>query len=213
MDIINQRINNEYSDKINNELTYSKLLNEYLDYSSVKNKILEFKLVLEKNLIPNENIIKIIEDYLPNLIPPGLKGVVRGNKFNKIIKDLILNLKLDNNKFDIQFEKKLELYITDEIPDWYIVDKTTNKYIIGMNQVDLWGGGAQTIRGSKYIINNSNSQIICVISNYISFKNTNSKIFKIFQKGFNDNTLCYIGNLENLIKIKLGINFIHVAKT
>lgn len=58
MDIINQRINNEYSNKINIELSDSILLNKYLDYPSVKNKILEFSLVLKKNLVPDENILK-----------------------------------------------------------------------------------------------------------------------------------------------------------
>ena len=31
----------------------------------------------------------IIDDYLLELIPPGTKGVIRGNKFNKIVKETI----------------------------------------------------------------------------------------------------------------------------
>ena len=26
------------------------------------------------------------------------------------------------------------------MPDWYVLEKTTNKITIGMNQLDLWGG-------------------------------------------------------------------------
>ena len=38
------------------------------------------------------------------------------------------------------FEKKNEFHFTTEMPDWYVLEKTTNKITIGMNQLDLWGG-------------------------------------------------------------------------
>lgn len=84
------------------------------------------------------------------MIPAGTKGVVRGNKFNNIVKEYIIKIGLDNEKFDICFEKKHDNFITTEILDWYIYEKTTNRIIIGMNQLDLWGGGQQLNRGSKY---------------------------------------------------------------
>ncbi len=77
------------------------------------------------------------------MIPAGTKGVIRGNKFNKIIKNLIKNFELNEEDFEVCFEKKCEKYNTNEIPDWYILEKSTNKIIIGMNQLDLWGGGQQ----------------------------------------------------------------------
>ena len=76
-----------------------------------------------------------------DLIPAGTKGVIRGNKFNNIVKNIIENIKLDESRYTICYEKQCELCITSEIPDWFIQEKITNKIIIGMNQLDLWGGG------------------------------------------------------------------------
>ena len=45
---------------------------------------------------------------------------------------------LDNKRFVICFEKQCSIINTSEKPDWYILDK--NKVLIGMNQLDLWGG-------------------------------------------------------------------------
>ena len=134
------------------------------------------------------------------LIPAGTKGVIHGNKFNTIIKNYIIKLNIDINKYDIQFEKKCEYHITSEIPDWYILDKSSKKIIIGMNQLDLWNGGHQINRGFKYIENNKhntdNSKLLCVICNDIYLKTNKNKIYKI---GFENNTLTYLNNLGNII--------------
>jgi len=115
---------------------------------------------------------------------------------------IAVNLNLDINKFEIFFEKKCENFLTTEIPDWYIFEKETNKIIIGMNQLDLWNGGHQLNRGYKYLIdnkyNNKNSKLLCVICNEIQFKSKN-KVYKLFEVGFENNTLCYINNLQNII--------------
>ena len=48
-----------------------------------------------------------------------------------------------------------------------------------MNQLDLWGGGQQLNRGSKYIENNKhnneNSKLLCVVCNQITFKSKKIK--------------------------------------
>ena len=93
--------------------------------------------------------------------------------------------------------------MTTEIPDWYILEKSTNKIIIGMNQLDLWGGGQQLNRGSKYIKNNKhnneNSKLLCVVCNEIQFKSKKNKAYNLFKSGFENNTLCYLNNLQNII--------------
>lgn len=53
----------------------------------------------------------IINDYLLQLIPAGTKGVIRGNRFNNIVKQRIANIKLDTARFEIYFEKKCELIL------------------------------------------------------------------------------------------------------
>jgi len=70
-----------------------------------------------------------------------------------------------------------------------------------MNQLDLWGGGQQLNRGSKYIENNNNenSKLLCVVCNEIQFKSKKNKAYKLFESGFENNTLCYLNNLQNII--------------
>jgi hypothetical protein len=181
------------------------LMPEYKECDSVKNEITKLSNILGKYPSINDDTRqKIIDEYLPQLIPAGTKGVIRGNKFNRIVKEHIESLNLDKDIFEVCFEKNCSIHITSEIPDWYILDKINNKVLIGMNQLDLWSGGAQTNRGSKYIFNNehnsSNSKLLCVVCNEIpQFKNNKKKVYKIFEKGFENNTLCYLNNLNNII--------------
>lgn len=203
MEEINERISNEFCNNIFLEISNNNLINDYIKSKSVKKEIEKLENILNKYI--NDNIIKnnIINDYLLELIPPGTKGVIRGNKFNNIIKNYILNLNLDKNRFIISFEKKCDYFITDEIPDWYIYDLYNNKVIIGMNQLDLWNGGQQINRGYKYILNNNydniNNKLLCIVCNKIILKSKNNKIYKLFEIGFKKNTLCYINNLKFII--------------
>jgi hypothetical protein len=200
---INKRIQNEYCDDTWNKLTDEKLMDKLKECSSVKKRIDKLCQKLKKHNLDEDIQKEIKNDVLPYLIPAGTKGIIRGNEFNKIIKDKIKSLCLDKEKFDICFEKKCEKQSTDEIPDWYIYEKITNKTIIGMNQIDLWSGGAQSNRGSKYILNNQinseNCKLLCVVCNKIQFKSNRNKKFNLFKVGFDKNTLCYINNLQNII--------------
>jgi hypothetical protein len=191
MEYINSRIKEEICYKTLEELTDTNLLEEYKECISVKNEIKKLGNILDK-YISDETKQKIIQEYLINLIPAGTKGVIRGNKFNNIVKRFITNLNLDKERFEICFEKKCKFHLTSEIPDWYILEKSTNKIIIGMNQLDLWSGGHQINRASKYIENNKHSKLLCVVCNEIQFKNNKNKVF-------NNDTLCYLNNLENII--------------
>jgi len=210
IDYINNRINNEICYDTINKLKDINLLNEYREYKSVKNTINKLMKILKKYDIESDTQELIINEYLLDLIPAGTKGVIRGNKFNNIVKNIINNLKLDDNIFEICFEKKCELYETDEIPDWYILEKTNKKIIIGMNQLDIWGGGQQLNRGYKYLIDNKSnteqSKLLCVICNKINFINNKNKVYKLFEIGYYNNTLCYIKNLETIIKNYFMIN-------
>ena len=163
----------------------------------------ELENILVKYKIEKDKIKLIINDYITKLIPAGTKGVIKGNKFNFIIKKFIINMKLDVTQFDIMFEKKCEDYLTDEIPDWYIQRKSDKKVIIGMNQLDLWSGGQQFNRGYKYLVDNKinteNCKLLCIVCNNIVIKSTTNKTYKLIDHGFNNNTLCYIKNLPNIL--------------
>jgi hypothetical protein len=200
---INTRIKKEICYEILQELSDEKLLGEYKECPSVKNKIKNLGNILDKYTNNAETNKQIIEEYLMQLIPAGTKGVVRGNQFNRIVKRRILNMGFDVEKFEICFEKKCNEHMTTEIPDWYILEKSTHKIMIGMNQLDLWRGGQQLNRGSKYIENNihnnEKSKLVCVVCNEIQFTSKNNKAYKLFEIGFKHNTLCYINGLQNTI--------------
>jgi translation initiation factor 2B subunit (eIF-2B alpha/beta/delta family) len=204
---VNERINKEICHEIIEQLTDNKLIEEYKNCNSLKKEIIKLKNTLEK-YTDEKTSQDIIQDYLLQLIPAGTKGVIRGNTFNNIIKNFIINLQLNADIFEIYFEKKCEIHLTTEIPDWYILEKKTSKIIIGMNQLDLWGGGQQINRGSKYIENNKHnnekSKLLCVVCNEIQFTSEKSKTYKLIKMGFENNTLCYIKNLENIIRLFFG---------
>jgi hypothetical protein len=201
---INIRIKNEICYETINKLTDIKLLDEYKKSNSVNNQINILINILKKYKIEDDTQKSILDDYLLELIPAGTKGCIRGLTFNNIVKTTIENIKLDKDSFDICFEKECSKLITSEKPDWYILEKSTNKVIIGMNQLSVWGGGAQSNRGDKYIIDNKynteNSKLLCVVCNEIQFTDKKNKTYKLFEKGFSNNTLCYLKNLENIIK-------------
>ena len=208
MDKINERINQEICYETLNQLKDDVLIDSYKECFSVKNKVKKLHNILDK--YTNKDITEqIINEYLLELIPPGTKGVIRGNIFNNIVKKYILNLKLNLEKFEVCFEKKCKHNLTTEVPDWYICEKETNKTIIGMNQLDLWSGGQQLNRGFKYIENNKHNneycKLLCVVSNKIQFKSKNNKAYKLFEIGFENNTLCYLNNLNNIINLYFNL--------
>lgn len=204
LDYVNNRIKKEICYTTLDKLKDENLLDEYKKCNSVKKEIKNLESILIKYDIDVKIRDSIINDYILKLIPPGTKGVVRGNKFNNIVKNTIENLKLNTERFEICFEKKCELCLTPEIPDWYILDKKTNKVIIGMNQLDLWGGGQQINRGFKYLVDNKincdKSKLLCVVCNEITFVSSKNKAFKLFEIGYKTDTLCYIKNIETIIK-------------
>lgn len=70
------------------------------------------------------------------------------------------------------------------------------------------GGGSQTNRGYKYIfenkLNTQTSKLLCIVCKDANIKLNKGKIreskkLKILDEGFKNDTLCYLGNLKNII--------------
>ena len=200
---MNERIKKEVCYDTLKALSDEELIDDYKRCPSVTNEITRLRDVLQNHIADEQICQNIIDDYLSQLIPAGTKAVIRGNKFNQIIKNFIIDLSLCADRFDVCFEKKCDMHMTSEIPDWYILEKKTNRIIIGMNQLDLWGGGQQINRGSKYIENskhnNDNSKLLCVVCNKIIFKSNKNKAYKLFEIGFRCDRLCYLNNLKQII--------------
>jgi len=199
---INNRINKEICHDTIQKLKDTSLINEYKECKSVQNEITKLELILKKYNVKSNKIELIINDYILDLIPAGTKGVIRGNVFNNVVKNTIKSFKLDDKRFDVQFEKDCKICMTSERPDWYVHEINTGKIIIGMNQLALWGGGQQINRGYKYIIDNKHntekSKLLCVVCNHKKF-DTYNKETTLFEVGFTNNTLTYLKNLESII--------------
>jgi len=200
---INRRIKLEKCDEACQALSDSSLFEEYKKATSVKHRINNLTKILSNHDISADSIDKIITDYMHELIPPALKGQVRGIKFNTIVAMRIMAISL-GDEFDIQIEKNCPIVKTDEIPDWYILNKKSKRVIIGMNQLDLWGGGQQYNRGCKYIFNtkwnSSDIKLVSVVCNLVVIKSSKNKTYRLFNEGFRRDNLCYLNNLENIIK-------------
>lgn len=203
---LNQRISSEFCAETVQKLTDVSLLSEYQECKSVKNSVTKLSKIIEKHVeISTETRDAILKEYLVEMIPPGTKGVIRGNKFNKMVQEKIQNLALPADIYEVAFETNCATAPTSEIPDWYIKDKIQNKTLIGMNQLDLWGGGHQMNRAGKYIMKDPfegqpNVKLVCVVCNYIVLKSEKNKAFHIFEKGYEKNTICYLNRLEHNIR-------------
>ena len=202
-------VQDNYDPDIEKSLSDEELINEYVKYPSVQKNTKILTEVLSQNNVTKRQIEKIKKDYVNQLVPAGTKGVVRGNKFNNIVKETLLR-SFNEDRYEIAFEKNCE-YMFSEIPDWYIKDKTTNNIVIGYNQLDLWSGGAQINRASKYIMDDNfhlkyeadNVKVLSVVCNKLSIVNENSKSFKIMKHGINTGRVCYIKSLIRTIELML----------
>jgi hypothetical protein len=201
MEALNTRIKQEVCYLTIDALSDANLLSVYKESKSLKKAIQTLESTLTK-YVNSETKQQIIDDYLLQLIPAGTKGVYRGNKFNEIVKNFILNLNLSDD-YEICFEKKSDVYVTSEKPDWSILQRSTNKIMIGMNQLDLWSGGQQINRGSKYIIDVETTEyrkLVCVVCNEIQLTSSKNKTYQLFEHGFKHDTLCYLNNLAPIIQ-------------
>jgi hypothetical protein len=199
---MNCRIQNEICRHTIAALEDSNLLDEYKSSNSVKAELEKLQKVLIQNQIEPLNTEGILRDYLMEIIPAGTKGSIRGNHFNRIVKECILSWNLNPHRFQVKFETPH--VSTNEIPDWIIEDISIlpPRTMIGMNQLDLWKGGAQTNRGSKYIQNFENTNdvnLVCVICNDIQFTSKKNKTFQLLKTGFQKNTLCYLPKLKSIV--------------
>ena len=208
---INERIQSEICYDTLAALTDENLRNTYMECDSVKKKLQEIRALLHEFGMDGdvEKAEKFLNRYVDLNIPAGTKGNTRGNMFNSIVKAKIEQYGLDPGRFDVCFELLCPEHPTAEKPDWYIRDRNNNRVLIGMNQLDLWSGGHQTNRGDKYINNNkhntSNSKLLCVVCNKIKLAKKCKK-YELFNVGFQENTLCYLGNLQRIIRDYFGIN-------
>lgn len=218
---IKHLISKGYSFRVDKRTSDQYLIKEYMKTSCVKNAVREFEDILSKCMgrLPVKKALverikkTIVKEVMANnkvrIIPAGAKATVRGTYFNDIIKDTLTRIVKKYRSLVLEVERMPEgIEDIKECPDWYIMNKDTKRFIIGYNQIDLWGGGHQLNRGDKYILKNEiddilarqNGKLLCVVCKNPMLKSTNNKIYQIFDTGFAKKTLCYINDLEEHIR-------------
>jgi hypothetical protein len=201
---LNQEVKRQYCPETEQAISDESLLSVYKEADSVKRQTKILKEILKEEGIEAEKIDNVLTKYILSLIPAGTKGVIRGNKFNKLVEKKIKTYDLGED-FVIKCEKKHPDFETSEIPDWYIYQKSTKKIVIGMNQLDLWSGGAQSNRGAKYVLdeskhNDPKCKMVSVICKDKVMASKHNKMFEIFKVGFAGKRLCYINGIEEIVK-------------
>lgn len=177
------------------ETAYSKFRNSLIKNISVK---------LDEN-----DIRKAFQDY--HEIPPGIKGVMRGNKFRDeyyeyIDKNLARNEKYRSLKI---FKEKKTGTKYPKNCDIVIEDKNTGKSLGIECKLDCWTGGHQSeagLHGLDGTLTEEKTKIIRAICR--KPKTTirkNSKVYHFFQKGIENNCISYSTNIMEHINLWFGL--------
>ena len=149
--------------------------------------------VLKKHNV--KQIDKVMIDLIPFIVPVGAKSNARGHAFNKIVCEELR--RICSKKKYLTFVAEYNHKLFHERLDWMIINTKTNQNICGYNQIDLWSGGHQLNRGSKYVLDDhlhkrlklkKLSLVNIVLDGPVSLRK-NTKVFKIVSHGVKNNRL------------------------
>ena len=203
MDIeeINEAILEQYDRHTDSKFSDNALMTQYLASPAVKDRIQgKLEQAIEGMELDKRQKRIFMRKIMPLVIPPGVKANIRGNIFNKYIKNILLRFACTRKKMDVAFEKKVQGF--PEIADWVL--NIDGKQIVGYNQLDIWNGGAQINRASKYILDDTlharmkkkNIYIVCIVARKLMIKNCDSKIANIVNTGLKKDRLMWPKGLK-----------------
>lgn len=150
---------------IERRLNDLNLMPEYIKSPKCKAAFNKLELLCDKLALDARQRRLMKRTLTPFLVPPGVKAAIRGTVFNKYIAKLLQRAHLPGT---LEFEKTHSA--VSERPDWILRHNGTT--VIGYNQLDLWNGGAQLNRASKYLADEDlhkrlarqKIRIICVVA-------------------------------------------------
>ena len=203
---INAEIRRQYCSYTEESISDDKLKPKLMNSASVKNKLATLRQCMRRHKISAKKMDAILRDVAGTMIPPGTKASVRGYALNMCVKKRLTCLLRRKNGLKLQFEQPLDGM--REIPDWCITHVKSVKRLIGYNQVDFWGGGAQINRGAKYILDDDfhakqaafGNCVVCIVAKKIVLKKNICKVFDIFAEGFAKKRLFYMNGMTAFIK-------------
>jgi len=200
-EIIRSQLNKKYM------ISDDQLEISFRNSPSVIKNTSTIKRILESENIPKQKINRIIKKMECFHVSPGTKASIRGLAFNQMVSKVLKETLKKMKRTDIIFQVEKKNANVSEIPDWTLIHTKKKKSIIGYNQLDLWHGGAQLNRASKYILddryhNKKRIKIVSIIARMPpSIKSNKNKIYSIFDVGFRKKRLFYLQSLIQYIKI------------
>jgi len=203
MNSLEQQIDQQYDSDVEQQLSDSALYPRYLQQKSVSRRLESFVSMLQRHHLPETTISNIATEYLSQMIPPGAQAVVRGARFEEIVRQEIEDMKLDPDVYDVRFEKDIiSCRGSDEVPDFVIRHRLSNRLLLGMVQTDLWNGGHQLNRGYKYVFHpyNRRHKMLCVVAHRPRLTSPASKVSRMVAHGLEHKTLCYVRGLQAAIQ-------------
>lgn len=190
------------------ELLDETLFEQYLISPSVQSRLEEVRGIMRQSRIKVSTSQTLMRKLVPFMIPAGVKAKVRGDAFNSIVakelKKSIKRCKVSSTCLRLE-EACKHVY---EIPDWTLYNRKTNQMLIGYNQIDLWGGGHQINRASKYVLDDclhrrlqrQGIKIVCVVHAKLPTNTKkDSKMEAICRTGCDKKRIIYREDLYDLV--------------
>lgn len=197
----------QYDRHTEDKFTDLQLMSSYMTSPSMKNGALKkLEEVKEELELDDRQKRMFMKKMLPIVIPPGVKANIRGQVFNKYIKNILCSFARGKRSVKVEFEKKVAEM--SEIADWVMTIEGSGTRIIGYNQLDIWNGGAQINRGAKYILDEGlhrrlqkkNVYIVCIVARKLVLKGGDSKLAHIIDVGIRRNILMWPRGLKKYVK-------------
>lgn len=196
---ITKFVNNGYccaTDSMTHTLDIAK---RYISIDSLKSKIAN---QLHQHHVADVNAV--LTSIIPLIVPPGLKAVIFGNNFNRLVFERFSRHFMHNPRFECRVEVSVP-YLPEKV-DMYIRDTQTGRTIVAYNQLDLWTGGHQVNRADKYIHSDSlydnlpaNVTLVCIVCRKPTIKTETSKLYKLFREGMLSGRLLLPNHIDDLV--------------
>ena len=164
-----------------------RTMNKILTGETYNNKLRELKRNLD--LLPDLTIESLNEnEFIRNLlIVPQSKATNRGNSFNEDVVNEFKRILPEEAKICSEYEHSKY----DERLDVYI--EYNGKSLCVFNQIDLWTGGEQLNRCSKYlnVDDKDNDELLCIVVNKPTFKSKKSKAYKFISNNYGKHVIWF----------------------
>ena len=161
--------------------------------------------ILEEHNVDLDLTNVFLKELSVFMVPVGRIASTRGYMFNKLVESIIKKELGKHSHIDILIEFKHPLL--HERLDWMIKNTKTKKVLLGFNQIDLWSGGHQVNRGSKYILDENihktlskrRIKLVNVVLDAPKRLTKGSKVYDIVNKGVTRNRLVNLTLLKALL--------------